>query len=135
MKLANDIRQLSLFILCTMLQATSSLGQDNEPPSSAEQEIISLARARANALANNECDKWASYVADDFQDIEAVGIESRDDEMKACRSNAVSAAPCKSERTLSDFHFRFAGNFAFVHYQYLIKRRCGGITWPDPQPG
>jgi Domain of unknown function (DUF3471) len=131
-KLANYILQLSLFVLCAMLLATSSPGQDNKPHSAAEQEIIFLARSRANALANNECDKWASYVADDFQDIEAVGVESHDDEMKACRSDAVFAAPCKSERTLSDFHFRFAGNFAFVHYQYLITRRCGDITWPDP---
>lgn len=131
-KLGSDIRQLSLFILCAMLLATSSLGQENKIPSSAEQEIISLARARANALANNECDRWASYVADDFQDIEAAGIESHDDEMKACRSDAASAAPCKSERILSDFHFRFAESFAFVHYQYLITRRCGDITWPDP---
>ena len=106
MKLGSDIRQLTLLILCAMLMGTSSVGQDNKPPSSAEQEIISLARAGANALADNECDRWSVLRADDFQDVEAAGIESHDDGMKACRSDAASAAPCKSECILSDFHFR-----------------------------
>lgn len=132
MKLANDIRQLSLFILCAMFLATSSLGQENKPPSAAEQDIISVARERANSLTKNECDKWASYVADDFQDIEPLGTESREVLLSGCRRAAHSTSECKSERSLSDFHFQFVGTFAFVYYQYGTTEHCGELTWPNP---
>jgi hypothetical protein len=128
----NGIRRLSLFILFLVFVATCSLAQDSKSASAAEQEIISVARDRAYALTRHECDKWASYVADDFQDIEAFGVESHDALLNDCRHDARSTSDCKSERALSDFHFRFTGTFAFVYYQYGMTEHCGGLTWPDP---
>ncbi len=78
MKLANSILRLGLFILFAVFFTKGGIAQDNKPASPAEQEIISAARDRANALTNRKCDKWASFVAVDFQDIEALGTESRD---------------------------------------------------------
>jgi len=132
MKLANDNRRFSLLILSAVFLTTVSRAQDNKPPSTAEQEIISAARDRANALAKNECDKWASYVADDFQDIEAFGTESHDQLLNGCRREAHSTSECKLDRALSDFHFQFTGNFAFVYYQYGITEHCGDLSWPSP---
>jgi len=131
MKLASNIRRSSLFILFAVFLTPGGIAQDNKT-SPAEQEIISAARDRANALTNHECDKWASYVADDFQDIEPFGTESRDVLLNGCRQNAHSASACKSDRSLSEFHFQFAGNFAFVHYQYGIMEHCGDNAWPNP---
>jgi hypothetical protein len=131
MEFANSIRRSSLFILSAALLTTSAIAQDNKPASPAEQEIMSVARARANSLTNNECDKWASYVADDFQDIEGGGAESRDQLLNGCRRAAHSTSECKSERALSDFHFQFVRNFAFVHYQYGITEHCGYLSWPS----
>ena len=132
MRLADDICRLSLFMLFVVLLTTSGMAQDNKPTSAAEQEIISAARDRASSLTKNECDKWASYVADDFQDIEPLGTESHDQLLNGCRKNAHLTTECKSERTLSDFHFQFLGNFAFVYYQYGTTEHCGELTWPNP---
>ncbi len=131
MKLADDIRRFSLFILFPVLLSTSGIAQDN-PASAAAQEIIAVARDRADSLTKNECDKWASYVADDFQDIGPLGTESREVLLSGCRHAAHSKSECKSERTLSDFHFQFVGNFAFVYYEYATTERCGDLSWPDP---
>ncbi len=131
MKLANNIRRLSLLILFAVFLTTVGIALDNKPASAAEQEIISVARDRANSLTKNECDKWASYVADDFQDIEAPGAESRETILNGCRRAARTNSECKSERTLSDFHFQFVGNLAFVHYQYGTTETCGNLSWPN----
>src|SRR6266700_440958 len=104
----------------------------NSSGSAVEQEIISLARSRADALKNHACGKWASLVADDFQDIEAFGTESRDVLLNGCRQEAQIESGCKSEREVSDFHFRFTGNFAFVYYLYKITEHCGEHTFPNP---
>lgn len=132
MKRANAMIQMSLLIVFGVFFTTSSIAQDNKPASAAEQDIISVARERANSLTKNECDKWASFVADDFQDIEPLGTESREVLLSGCRRAAHSTSECKSERSLSDFHFQFAGNFAFVYYQYGTTEHCGKLTWPNP---
>ncbi len=98
----------------------------------AEQEIIAMARSRADALTNHACGQWASYVSDDFQDIESFTTESREVLLRGCR-NAQIGAGCKSERDLSDFHFTFSGNFAFcVYYLYKITEYCGEYTFTSP---
>lgn len=94
----------------------------------AEREIISAARDRADALTSHDCARWASHVADDFQDIEAFGAESHDTLLNDCRHDAHSVSVCKSERELSDFHFRFAGNFAFVDYLYKLPTTAANIA-------
>ena len=124
MKLADDIRRFSLFILFPVLLSTSGIAQDN-PASAAAQEIIAVARDRADSLTKNECDKWASYGTYDFQDIGPLGTESREVLLSGCRHAAHSKSECKSERTLSDFHFQFVGNFAFMYYEYATTERCG----------
>jgi hypothetical protein len=132
MKLTHGIRSLSLLNLFSVLVTMGSSAQDNKNASPAEQEIISAARDRANALTNHECDKWASHVAGDFQDIEPLGTESRDDLLNGCHKDAHSTSACKSESALSDFHFRFVGNLAFVYYRYGITEHCGDLNWPNP---
>jgi hypothetical protein len=132
MKRANLMIRLSLLIVFAAFLTTGSIAQGNKPASAAEQDIISVARERANSLTKNECDKWASYVADDFQDIEPLGTESREVLLSGCRRAAHSTSECKSERSLSDFHFQFVGNFAFVYYQYGTTEHCGELTWPAP---
>jgi hypothetical protein len=131
MKLGNDMRRLTLLVLSAVFVTTSSIAQDKAPPSQAEQEITSVARDRANSLTKNECDKWASYVADDFQDIEPLGTESREALLSGCRRAAHSTSECKSERALSDFHFQFSGNLAFVYYEYVTTEHCGDLSWPN----
>ncbi len=132
MKLANSICRLCLLILSAVSLATVSRAQD----------IPARIRCRAGnhcrrprsrqCVNNHDCDKWAFQVADDFQDIEALGTESRDQLINDCRHDAHSTSNCKSERTLSDFHFQFAGNFAFVYYQYGLTEHCGDLSWPNP---
>jgi len=114
-------------------QTTPPQSADTKAASSAaEQEIILAARDRADSLTNHGCDKWASYVADDFQDIEPFQTESHDVLLNGCRQEAKVESGCKSERELSDFHFRFTGSFAFVHYLYKITEHCGEYKFPSP---
>jgi len=119
----------STLLFAAVLSPLPVTAQGN-PANPAEQEITIAARARAAALTNRECDQWASYVSHDFQDIEPFQTESRTVLLKGCEDKKKS--PCKSDRELSDFHFRFTGSFAFVYYLYKITDHCGEYAFPNP---
>ena len=123
--------------LLLTLPASSQSSQANaaksrSPAAADEREIIRAARDRANAVSNHDCQTWASHVADDFRDIEAFGGESHETLLEGCKLEAEATSGCKSERELSNFHFRTADNLVIADYTYKVTERCGDYAFPTP---
>ncbi len=63
-----------------LLPGLPAAGQSTQPSTAAtnasasedEQQIISAARARANACASGDAQRWAAFVDADFRDIEGI---------------------------------------------------------------
>lgn len=96
-----------------------------------EQQIISAARARANACASGDAQTWATFVDADFRDIEGNATGTRKQIMDECQQAARVIPGHKIERLVSGFHFQFVGNIALVDYLYEFKEHFGDITLND----
>jgi hypothetical protein len=114
------------------LQAAQSTGpgaaQTSSVPSAEEQQIISAARARANACASGAAQTWATFVDADFRDIEGNHTWTREEILDECQRAARVISGHKIERLVSDFRFRFVGNVALVDYLYEYKENFGEVT-------
>ncbi len=93
-----------------------------------EQQIISAARARANACASGDVQTWATFVDADFRDIEGNATGTRKQIMDECQQATRVIPGHKIERLVSGFHFQFVGNIALVDYLYEFKEHFGEIT-------
>jgi uncharacterized protein DUF4440 len=135
-----NIRILSAaFLLLIFFLALSAAGQST-PPSTAqtdpsisaeEQQLISAARARANACASGDVQTWATLVDADFRDIEGKGTSTRKEILDECQQAAHAMPGHRIERLVSDFHFQFVGNIAFVDYLYEFKEHFGEVSLND----
>jgi hypothetical protein len=100
----------------------------NTPTSEDEQQIISAARARANACASGDAQRWATFVDTDFRDIEGNHTWTRAEILDECQQAARVIPGHKIERLVSDFRFRFLGKIALVDYLYEYKENFGEVT-------
>jgi hypothetical protein len=94
----------------------SSTEQTNASASSDEQEIVTAARARANACASGNAQTWATFVDANVRDIEGNRTWTRAQVLDECQQAARLIPGHKIERLVSDFHFQFVGNVALVDY-------------------
>jgi len=120
-----------LFLLAlpaTAQSAQFSAAATNASTSEDEQQIISAARARANACASGDAQKWATFVDANFRDIEGNATGTRKQLMDECQQAARVISGHKIERLVSGFHFQFVGNIALVDYVYEFKEHFGEIT-------
>jgi hypothetical protein len=108
-------------------QAASPHGTD-APTNAAEQQIISAARARANACASGDAQRWATFVDADFRDIEGNHTWTREQILDECQQAARVIPGHKIERLVSDLRFRFVDNIALVDYLYEYKENFGEVT-------
>jgi Domain of unknown function (DUF3471) len=125
---------LTIFSLTFVLRIATA-GQDlertatptNASTSEDEQQIISAARTRANACASGDAQTWATFVDENFRDIEGNATASKKQIMDECRQAARAIPGHKIERLVSDFHFQFVANIALVDYVYEYKDHYGEI--------
>jgi len=111
-------------------QASPIASASNGTHGSAEKELISLARARANAFASGNCKTLMRYYPRDFRIIEADAAESRDSLLQECENNKI--LPGHSQRRIvSDFHFRLLGDVALLDYQYETIDRYGRVSFTN----
>jgi hypothetical protein len=129
--------KLSLAVCPLIFLLALHAAAQSAPPSTAqmdaatntdEQQIISAARARANACASGDAQTWATFVDADFRDIEGNATGTRKQIMDECRQAARVIPGHKIERLVSGFHFQFVGNIALVDYLYEFKEHFGEIT-------
>jgi hypothetical protein len=124
---------LSSFIFLLALQAAAQSAppipaQTSASTNTDEQQIISAARARANACASGDTQMWATFVDANFRDIEGNATATRKQIMDECQQAAHVIPGHKIERLVSEFHFQFVGNIALVDYLYEFKEHFGEIT-------
>lgn len=93
-----------------------------------EQQIISVARARANACASGDAQAWATFVDANFRDIEGNHTWTRDDILNECHQAARVIPGHKIQRLASNFHFRFVNDIALVDYLYEYKENFGEVA-------
>ena len=118
-----------LLALSAAAQSASSTGAQTDTSNNAdEQQIISAARARANACASGDTQTWATFVDANFRDIEGNATSTRKQIMDECQQAARVIPGHKIERLVSGFHFQFVGNIALVDYLYEFKEHFGEIT-------
>ncbi len=111
-------------------QALPIASASNGTVLSAEKELISLARARANAFASGNCKALTQYYPRDFRIIEAGAAESRDSLLQECENNKI--LPGHSQRRIvSDFHFRLLGDVALLDYQYETIDCYGRVSFTN----
>jgi hypothetical protein len=133
MNLCRLISTLLSFILFLTLAAAAQSAQPSAAPTNAstsedEQQIISAARARANACASGDAETWATFVDANFRDIEGNATGTRKEMMDECRQAAHVIPGHKVERIVSGFHFQFVGNIALMDYVYEFKEHFGEIV-------
>src|SRR5271154_1310876 len=117
-----------IFFLPLPAAGQSSQPQTNASTSVDEQEIISAARARANACASGDAQTWATFVDENFRDIEGNHTGTRKEILDECQQAARVIPGHKIERLVSSFHFQFVGNIALVDYLYEFREHFGEIT-------
>jgi hypothetical protein len=116
-----------------LLPGLPAAGQSTQPSTAAtnasasedEQQIISAARARANACASGDAQRWATFVDADFRDIEGNHTWTREQILDECQQAARVIPGHKIERLVSDFRFRFVGKTALVG-RFRLTRELGG---------
>jgi hypothetical protein len=111
--------------------APSGTARTDASTNADEQQIISAARARANACASGDAQTWATFVDADFRDIEGNATGTRKQIMDECQQAARVIPGHKIERLVSSFHFQFVGNIALVDYLYEFKEHFGELTLTD----
>ncbi|HTA48155.1 MAG TPA: hypothetical protein VK930_01785 [Verrucomicrobiae bacterium] len=136
-----DFCKLNYALYCSMTfslalhaaaQAAPPISPQTDPSTvAAEEQIISAARARANACASGDAQTWATFVDANFRDIEGNATTTRKQIMDECREAARVIPGHKIERLASGFHFQFVGNIALVDYLYEFKEHFGDITLVD----
>ncbi len=133
MNLCRLISTLVSPILFLTLPTVAQSAQPSTAPTNAstsedEQQIISAARARANACASGDAQTWATFVDANFRDIEGNATGTRKQIMDECQQASRVIPDHKIERLVSDFHFQFVGNIALVDYVYDFKEHFGDIV-------
>src|SRR5580698_9491444 len=112
-----------LIFLVALQAAAQSASTSGE-----EQQIVSAARARANACASGDAQTWATFVDANVRDIEGNRIWTREDILNECQQAARVIPGHKIERVVSDFHFQFVCNIALVDYLYEYKENFGEVS-------
>jgi hypothetical protein len=135
-----NFSKLSLAVCALIFLLALQAAAQSAPPTPAqtdastnadEQQIISAARARANACASGDAQTWATFVDANFRDIEGNATGTRKQIMDECQLAARVVPGHKIERLVSGFHFQFVGNIALVDYLYEFKEHFGEITLTD----
>lgn len=108
-------------------QTTIHATQSNDV-SADEQEIISAAKARADACATGDAKKWATFVDPGFRDIEGNKTVPRQDVFKECQEAARVIPGHKIERLVSGFHFQFIGQIALADYVCEYREHFGQVV-------
>jgi hypothetical protein len=126
------------FALCSLifflaLHATAQSAQPTDAQTHAstakdEQQIVSAARARANACASGEAQTWATFVDPNVRDIEGNHTWTREEILHECQEAARVIPGHQIERLVSDFRFRFVGNVALVDYLYEYRENFGEVS-------
>jgi hypothetical protein len=121
---------LTLFLAVNAVAQSAAPGsvQTTASTNADEQQIISAARARANACAAGDTQTWATFVDANFRDIEGNATGTRKQIMDECQQAARVIPGHKIERLVSEFHFQFVGNIALVDYLYEFKEHFGELT-------
>jgi hypothetical protein len=120
-----------IFLPAVQAAAQSALpisAQTGASTNADEQQIISAARARANACASGDTQTWATFVDANFRDIEGNATAARKQIMDECQQAARVIPGHKIERLVSEFHFQFVGNIPLVDYLYEFKEHFAEIT-------
>jgi hypothetical protein len=126
----------SILFSLIFLLAFPAAGQSIQPStaqtvasaSTDEQEIVSAARARFNACASGDAQKWATFVDANYRDIEGNHTWTREQILKECQQAGRVIPGHKVERLASDFRFRFVGNIALVDYIFEYKENFGEVN-------
>ena len=122
----------SLILLLALQTAAQSAPpiakQTNASTNADEQQIISAARARANACASGDAQRWATFVDANVRDIEGNHTWTREDILNECQQAARVIPGHRIQRLVSDFRFRFVGNIALVDYLYEYKENFGEVA-------
>jgi hypothetical protein len=120
----------SCFVACLLALQLSAqtTPQPSAPTSADEQQIIAAARARAEACASGDAQKWASFVDSDFRDVEGNQTATRQQIFDECQQSGRSITGHSFERVVSNFHFRFLGWVALVDYTYDFKEHFGDVS-------
>jgi hypothetical protein len=135
-----NFSKLSLAVCALIFLLALQAAAQSAPPTPAqtdastnadEQQIISAARARANACASGDAQTWATFVDANFRDIEGNATGTRKQIMDECQLAARVIPGHKIERLVSGFRFQFVGNLALVDYLYEFKEHFGEITLTD----
>jgi ribosomal protein S11 len=119
---------LCLFVLVSFSWPQTTHPQSTKAKTSAEQELVSLTRARATALAAGDCQSWAKYVSSDFRFLEGGGSGNRESVVKECEDGRNAPAGYKQERILSDFHVQWIGDTPVVDCLYETVEHFGDVT-------
>jgi hypothetical protein len=128
-KLSSAIFSLMFLLALPVVGENSQSATPTNPSTSEdEQQIVSAARARANACASGDAPTWATFVDENFRDIEGNATATRKQVMDECQQAARVIPGHKIERLVSDFHFQFVRNIALVNYLYEYKEHFGEIV-------
>ena len=108
--------------------AQPSTAQTSASASTLEQELVSVVHARTNAFASGDCQTFATFIDNDFRNIEGAHTATRKEILEECQQEARPLPGRKIERLVSDFHVQLVGNIALVDYVYEFREHYGEVV-------
>ena len=108
--------------------AQPSTAQTSASASTIEQELVFVVRARTNAFASGDCQTYATFIDNDFRNIEGAHTATRKEILEECQQEARPLPGRKIERLVSDFHVQLVGNIALVDYVYEFREHYGEVV-------
>jgi hypothetical protein len=108
--------------------AQPSTAQTSASASTIEQELVSVVHARTNAFASEDCQTFATFIDNDFRNIEGAHTATRKEILEECQQEARPLPGRKIERLVSDFHVQLVGNIALVDYVDEFREQYGEVV-------
>jgi len=95
---------LLIFFVALPAKAQSAQPSTAQTSSSAftiEHELVSVVRARTNAFASGDCQTYATFIDNDFRDIEGAHTATRKEILEECQEEGRPLSGRKIERLVS----------------------------------